>query len=109
MILGRILRDIGFEVSEAADGREALARLAADVDPVLILVDWHMPVMTGIEFVEAVRHPPYDYAGRLMLVSTESETAQIALALDAGADEYVMKPFDREAIVDKLRLLGMDV
>jgi two-component system chemotaxis response regulator CheY len=109
IILGRILSGIGFDVAEAADGRVGLDLLDAGLEPDLILVDWHMPVMTGLEFVQAVRRSPYDFTGQVMLVTTETEAAQIAEALDAGADEYLMKPFDEEAVVGKLRLLGMDV
>lgn len=109
MILGRMLRDIGFDVADAADGSLGLEALAAGLDPDLVLVDWHMPVMTGIEFVVAVRQAPFDYTGLVMLVTTETEADQIAQALDAGADEYLMKPFDRDGIVSKLHLLGMDV
>lgn len=108
LILGRMLQDIGLDVADAADGSLALAQLADGLNPDLILVDWHMPVMTGIEFAGAVRKPPYDYTGYLMFVTTETEADQITLALDAGADEYVMKPFDKEAIIDKLRLIGLD-
>jgi two-component system chemotaxis response regulator CheY len=109
IILGRILSSLGFDVADAADGRVGLDLLESGLEPDLILVDWHMPVMTGLQFVEAVRRSPYDFAGRVMLVTTETEPAQIAEALNAGADEYLMKPFDEEAVIGKLRLLGMDV
>ena len=109
MILGRILRDIGLDVVDAADGSRALGLIGEGLDPDIVLVYWHMPVLTGIEFVAAVRQPPYGFAGLVMLVSTETEPAQIAQALDAGADEYLLKPFDRDGLIDKLRLLGMDV
>jgi two-component system chemotaxis response regulator CheY len=109
LILGRMLRDIGFDVTEAADGRIGLDLIAAGTDPDVVLVDWHMPVMTGIEFVASVRRPPYAFSGHVMLVTTETESEQIAEALDAGADEYLMKPFDQEAVVGKLRILGLDV
>jgi two-component system chemotaxis response regulator CheY len=106
MILGRMMRELGFEVTEATTGRDALARLEAGTDPDVVLVDWNMPEMTGIEFVEAVRREPYSSTARLVMVTTETEVSQVIRALDAGADEYVMKPFTKDAIQEKLLLLG---
>jgi|SRR5581483_2957454 len=109
MILAQILRALGFEVTEAANGREALERLPY-VGPVdLALVDWNMPVMSGIEFVKAVRADPKLADMRLMMVTTENEMSKIEEALEAGADEYVMKPFSRSVIREKLELLGVPV
>ena len=107
MILTRILREVGFEVTEAADGREGLDVLSKGPVPDLALIDWNMPEMDGLAFVKEVRQ--YDrYAGmNLMMVTTESEQSQIVRALAAGAHEYVIKPFTSEAIVDKLSLLGL--
>jgi two-component system chemotaxis response regulator CheY len=109
LILARMLRDLGFEVDEATNGREGLARLVDGETPDLVLVDWNMPEMTGIDFVIAARKPPYSSKARLMMVTTETEVPQMVRALEAGADEYVMKPFTREAIVEKLQLLGLAV
>jgi two-component system chemotaxis response regulator CheY len=109
LILGRMLRELGFEVDEATNGREGLERLAVGQPPDLMLVDWNMPEMSGIDFVTAVRQPPYSSTARLMMVTTETEVPQMVRALEAGADEYVMKPFTREAIVEKLQLLGLEV
>ncbi len=106
-ILGRMLRDLGFEVAEAGDGREALEKLRAASPPDLALVDWNMPVMNGYEFVRAVRADPAFAGVRLLMVTTETELSQVAAALEAGADEYVMKPFTRDVIVGKLDLLGI--
>lgn len=106
-ILGRILQQIGFEVAEAGDGRQGLDRLRQFGKPDLALVDWNMPEMNGCEFVRAVRADPAFSDLRLMMVTTENELSQVAAALDAGADEYVMKPFTREVIVEKLNLLGV--
>lgn len=107
LILTRMLNELGYVVAEAANGREGLDRLNAGLSPELILVDWNMPEMTGIEFVEAVRKPPFDSEAKLVMVTTETEVAQVARALDAGADEYVMKPFTKESIFEKLQLLGL--
>ena len=109
LILARMLRDLGFEVDEATNGREGLARLDQGEAPDLMLVDWNMPEMSGIDFVTAVRQPPYSSTARVMMVTTETEVPQMVRALEAGADEYVMKPFTREAIVEKLQLLGLEL
>jgi two-component system chemotaxis response regulator CheY len=106
-ILRKILGQIGFEVSEAGNGREGLQRLGELERPDLALVDWNMPEMDGLEFVRAVRADPR-YAGlRLMMVTTENELTRVHTALEAGADEYVMKPFTDEVIREKLELLGI--
>ncbi len=109
VILGRMLRELGIEVAEATNGRDGLARLDEGLVPELVLVDWNMPEMSGIEFVDAVRRPPYSSQARVVMVTTETELENVALALERGADEYVMKPFTREAIVEKLRLLGLGI
>ncbi|HEU4587337.1 MAG TPA: response regulator [Gemmatimonadales bacterium] len=103
-LMGRILRELGLEVAEAANGREALARLAA-TRPDFALVDWHMPEMDGFEFVCAVRANPEWANLRVLMVTTETEMSQVARALDAGANEYIMKPFTQDMIREKLELL----
>ncbi len=108
LILRRILLGCGFEVIEAGDGRQALEVVAAAPEvPALALIDWNMPVMNGLEFVQAVRAEPAYRQMTLMMVTTESEHSQIVRALAAGAHEYVLKPFTAEAILDKLSLLGL--
>jgi two-component system chemotaxis response regulator CheY len=111
-ILGRILAAQGFTVSEAGNGQEALDALAelnaAGELPALALVDWNMPVMDGLSFIKAVRATDGYGNITLMMVTTESEHAQIVRALAAGAHEYVIKPFTADAIADKLALLGLD-
>jgi len=108
LVLNRMLVELGCEVEEAANGREALDRLGHGFAPEFMLVDWNMPEMSGIEFVEAVRQPPYSSTSRLVMVTTETEAAQVMRALEAGADEYVMKPFTKESISEKLALLGLE-
>ncbi len=105
MILAKILRGLGMWVSEAENGDEALHALSDEPD--LVLVDWNMPVMSGFDFVVAARGAAYSYPGRIMLVTAETEADHVASALRAGADEYLMKPFDTEAVVEKLRLLDL--
>ncbi len=108
-ILGKILREIGFEVFEASNGREALARIKEIGNADLALVDWNMPEMNGYDFVCSVRADPA-YAGvRLIMVTSETDMSLMAKALEAGANEYIMKPFSKEMIVEKLTLLGIEV
>jgi len=109
LILGRMLRDLGFDVAEAGDGQQALDLIEGGLSPELVLVDWNMPQMTGIEFLQAVRRPPYSVNAKIVMVTTETEMPQVIRALDAGADEYVMKPFSKEAILDKLMMLGFEL
>ena len=107
MIVGRIIRELGFEITEAGDGQEGLKRLVEYGTPDIILVDWNMPVMNGFEFVKAVRANPLYERAYIIMVTTETELGQITRALEAGANEYVMKPFTKEVIRDKLLILGV--
>jgi two-component system chemotaxis response regulator CheY len=106
-IISGILRPLGFEVTEAGDGQEALDAMNSGLDVDLACVDWNMPVMDGLSFVTAVRGERRWRDVTLMMVTTESEQAQIVRALAAGAHEYVIKPFTPDAIRDKLQLLGL--
>lgn len=109
MILAKTLRELGFDVSEAADGADALAVLDGGYEAELLLVDWNMPTMSGIELIEALRSPPRRSTAKIVMVTTETEVPQVVRALTAGADEYVMKPFTPAAIREKLQLLGFDL
>jgi two-component system, chemotaxis family, chemotaxis protein CheY len=106
-ILARLMTSLGFEVSQAGDGAEALAVLDAGVRPDVALVDWNMPVMDGLTFIKNVRARDDLRDMSLMMVTTESEHGQIVRALAAGAHEYVIKPFSDEVIAEKLALLGL--
>ena len=107
LIIGRVLTDLGLNVTEAGNGREGLDQLHRTPGIGLVLVDWNMPVMDGLEFITAVRaRRAYD-AVRLVMVTTETEQEQVLRALGAGANEYVMKPFTREILVAKLSLLDV--
>ncbi len=106
-ILARLMTGLGFEVSQAGDGAEALAVLEAGLRPDVALVDWNMPVMDGLTFIKTVRSREELRDISLMMVTTESEQAQIVRALAAGAHEYVIKPFSDEVIAGKLALLGL--
>jgi two-component system chemotaxis response regulator CheY len=108
MILTKTLRDAGYEVLEAANGREALTVFERETSGIsLVLVDWNMPQMNGLDFVRHLRADPRNSSVVLMMVTTETEVDQMVKALAAGANEYVMKPFTKDIISDKLRMLGM--
>ena len=107
MILKQLLSKIGFQVVEAANGREALDRLAETAHTNIVLVDWNMPEMTGLDFVRAVRAQHSYDALPLVMVTTNTELERVATALEAGANEYVMKPFTLDVIREKLGLLGL--
>jgi two-component system chemotaxis response regulator CheY len=98
---------MGFKVSAAENGQAALDILHQTPLISLALVDWNMPVMNGLEFVKAVRADrAYDNL-TIVMVTTETETSQMVTALDAGANDYIMKPFTDEIIVERLMLLGI--
>jgi two-component system chemotaxis response regulator CheY len=106
-ILKRTLAAQGFEVFEAGDGRAAIEELEKTGPLDLALVDWNMPVMTGYEFIVEIRSRAQFGSMSIMMVTTESETSQVQLALDAGANEYIMKPFTEDVLKEKLMLLGL--
>lgn len=106
-ILSRMLQGLGFEVLEASNGREGLQRLQAIGKVDLALVDWNMPEMNGLEFIRTVRAEQSYDGVLLMMVTTETEMENVVRALAAGANEYVMKPFTQEIILEKLQIFGM--
>lgn len=106
-MIGRIMKELGFETCDAGNGREAITVLESGPLPELALVDWNMPEMNGLEFVEAVRARPEWADIRLVMVTTETEMTQVARALTAGANEYVMKPFTADVLREKLELLQL--
>ena len=109
LIIGKILREAGIEVIEAADGLEALERMAEHPDLGLALVDWNMPKMNGLDYVRAVRsQSDYDPV-RILMVTSETEQEQVVRALEAGANEYLMKPFTKEVLIAKLSLLDIEM
>lgn len=106
-LLARSLAEAGFEVAEAGNGLEALELLGTQGPADLALVDWNMPEMNGLEFVKSVRANPGYASMQLLMVTTETEISQVARALEAGANEYMMKPFTPGALVEKLELMGL--
>lgn len=107
IILKQILQSVGGTVEEAGNGKEGLEKLKTISRPDVVLVDWNMPEMNGLDFVRAVRANPSYRQLPLMMVTTETESSQMGKALAAGANEYVMKPFTKDVIQEKLKILGI--
>ena len=108
MILGRTLKELGFAVHEAGNGREALALMKTEREGMsLVLADWNMPEMNGLELLRLLRADPTLASLVVVMVTTETEIGQMTTALEAGANEYVMKPFTREILVGKLQMAGV--
>ena len=102
----RILEDLGYQVDEASDGAEALALCRSGL-PDAVLLDWNMPVMDGLEFLAALRVMPGGDQPVVVFCTTRNEPSDIAGALAAGADEYIMKPFDGDIIEAKFAEAGL--
>ena len=107
IIIAKIVRELGFETGEAGHGGEALDWINANGFPELVCCDWNMPEMNGLEFVKAARALPDNDGMQIMMITTESEAENVMAALESGANEYLMKPFTKESIQDKLSLLGL--
>jgi two-component system chemotaxis response regulator CheY len=101
-----ILETLNFAVEEAEDGQEALSRCEENM-PDVVLLDWNMPVMGGMEFLRTLRQKPFAAQPKVVFCTTENDAAHIRAAIDAGADEYVMKPFDRDTLETKLQIVGV--
>jgi len=104
--LRRILAEHGFETAQAGDGEEALAVLDDAPRPDLILLDWNMPGRNGFETLKEIRERDELSSVPVMMVTTEVDMSEVVMALDAGANEYLMKPFTPEIMSAKLELLG---
>ncbi len=102
----RILEGLSFRVSEAEDGEQALLACRSEM-PDAVLLDWNMPVMDGYEFLKALRTLPQGGGPKVVFCTTENDVAHIARAMRAGADEYIMKPFDKEIMTAKLQEVGL--
>ena len=102
-----ILESLGFEVSDAENGLVGLEKCSEN-NYDLILLDWNMPVMTGIEFIKKLRARPNGKLPKIVFCTTENDVAHIREAMNAGADEYVMKPFDFETLQIKLQMVGFN-
>ena len=107
MIIGQLLRELGMEVLEAKNGLEGLEQLKQNQGIELMLVDWNMPEMNGIDFVRSVRGQRAYDAVPILMVTSEAQGEQVTQALSAGANEYLMKPFNKEVLLAKLQLLNV--
>ncbi len=105
-IARRILEGLRFDTREAADGAEAL-RACLDRMPDVVLLDWNMPVMSGIDFLKALRLLPNGSAPVVVFCTTENDLSRIEEAIALGADEYIMKPFDSEIVQAKFSQVGL--
>jgi two-component system chemotaxis response regulator CheY len=107
-ILRRILAEMGYEVCEAANGLEALQVIESERTGItLVLADWNMPEMNGFELLKRLRQKPELSSLSVVMVTTEAELGHMASALEAGANEYVMKPFTKEILKQKLEMIGI--
>lgn len=106
MVARRILEQLSFEIVEAIDGREALDACRQHM-PDAILLDWNMPVMNGIDFLRALRQSDGGAQPIVVFCTTENDIAHIREAIEAGANEYIMKPFDRDIIEAKFSQVGL--
>ncbi len=106
MVARRILEEMGFAVIEAVDGQEAIDR-CLEAMPDAVLLDWNMPVMDGFEFLKELRQMDGGGAPKVVFCTTENDISQIARALKAGANEYIMKPFDRDIVEAKFTEAGI--
>lgn len=102
----RILEGLQFDISEAEDGQQALDHCRRAM-PDAVLLDWNMPVMDGYEFLKALRRLPGGNEPRVVFCTTENDVVHIARALHAGANEYIMKPFDKEIVEAKFQEVGL--
>lgn len=101
-----ILESLDITVSEACDGREALEHCEEQA-PDVVLLDWNMPVMSGMEFLQALPGSKVASRPKVIFCTTENGIGHIRAAVEAGADEYVMKPFDRDTLETKLQIVGV--
>ena len=108
IIVGRTLKELGYEVCEAGNGREALKVMESEKAAVnLVLADWNMPEMNGLELLKQLRQDPDLASLKVIMVTTETELDHMVCALEAGANEYVMKPFTKDILKEKLELVGI--
>lgn len=103
----RILEDMSMVIDEAEDGQEAFEKCQAEM-PDVILLDWNMPVMSGLEFLKRLRAYEGGTVPKVVFCTTENDVGHIAMAMKAGANEYIMKPFDREIIESKFQEIGLN-
>jgi two-component system chemotaxis response regulator CheY len=106
MVARKILEDLNFSIQEAEDGKQALVACIKSM-PDAILLDWNMPVMNGIDFLKELRRAEGGKAPVVVFCTTENDMAHIQKAIGAGANEYIMKPFDSDIIQAKFSQVGL--
>ena len=106
MVARKILQELGFETEEAADGQQAVDACKRQM-PEAVLLDWNMPVMDGIEFLKTLRAMPGGTGPIVVFCTTENDIKHIQEAIEAGANEYIMKQFDNEIIQSKFSQVGL--
>ena len=102
----RILEDLSFTCDEAEDGKFALDAVQKKM-PDLVILDWNMPNMNGLEFLQSLRGLPNGGTPKVVMCTTENDMSHIMQAMQNGANEYIMKPFDKEIVENKLSLIGL--
>lgn len=102
----RIVEDLGFKAEEAVDGAKALDATKVSM-PDVVLLDWEMPNLSGLGYVKELRTLSYGDKPKVVFCATENDPQRIQRALDAGADEYIMKPFDGEIVRAKFDIIGV--
>jgi two-component system chemotaxis response regulator CheY len=105
-VVAGLFRDLNFAVSEAPTGLHAVEHCEKET-PDVVMLDWNMPVMDGITCLRALRTMDAPKRPIVVMCTTESQIAKIQEALESGADEYIMKPFNRDVLFDKLSQLGL--
>ena len=106
MVARKILEELNFEIHEAADGKAALEACQQKM-PDGILLDWNMPIMNGLDFLVELRKSPGGDRPKVVFCTTENDLKHIQVAMSAGADEYIMKPFDNDIIQSKFAQCGL--
>jgi len=108
--LGRIMNQLGYATVKAEDGQQALDAMAEHPDTDVVMLDWNMPVMNGYDFLIAMREmPEHGVNPKVIMVTTETGMPHMLKALAGGADEYIMKPFDKDMVASKLSMVGLEV
>ena len=107
-VLSNVMRELGFSVNAVQSGEEAVGYLETHEPPSLFLVDWVMPGMSGVEFVTWLRAQNTTQTTPVLMVTGEKDLTKVAQAITSGANEYIMKPFSREVIEEKLHILGIE-
>lgn len=105
-VIGNMMRKLGIDVCEAENGQAAIDVCESDM-PDVIMLDWNMPVMNGLDFLIALRQIPGGDVPRVILCTTENDIGHITQAMNAGANEYIMKPFNEDIIREKLEIVGV--